>query len=324
MATASNLANFGPAWCSREVVTFAGMHDSHIETGEDYDTRTLASIFTMEPGSAAKGEGPAFIPSTYRDYDARNHARQRDAGEYVALTGDIDSGNHPLAYIESLVRAFARDAAWLIYASAHARPADMRWRVVIPIETPVAFEDWYDAQNGFFEYMESCGVEMDRALDRAGQPVYLPNVPAFHAKSGERLRGDDGKPLYYARATTGCNAPGLDLSEGPAAQGIADIRRQRAADERERERIRREAEQRRANKPRSEGTPIIEDFNRENSLQELLGLYGYEQSPRHPEDWRSPMQTSESYATRIVDGKWISLSASDVGARIGFWISFDV
>lgn len=317
MATASNLEQFGPAWCSREVVSFAGQLDTHISTGEDYDTLTLASIFTMQPEAAAKGEGLAFIPSSYRDFDARNHVRQREVGSYVALTGDIDSGNHPLSYIESLVRSYAHGAAWLIFSSAHARPGDMRWRIVIPLDEPVGFEDWYDAQNGFFEYMESCGVEMDRALDRAGQPVYLPNVPQFHAKSGDRLRGDDNKPLYFERATTGCNSPGLDLTTGPAAQGIADVRRQRAADERERERIREEAERRRANRPRTDSAPIIEDFNRNNPLEQLLTLYGYEQSPRHAEDWRSPNQTSESYATRVIGGKWISLSASDVGVRLG-------
>lgn len=317
MATASNLANFGPEWCAREVVTFAGALDSHISTGEDYETRTLASIFTMEPGKAAKGEGLAFIPSAYHDFDARNHARQREIGQFVALTGDIDGGDHALTRIESLVRGFCGDAAWLIYSSAHARPGDMRWRVVIPLATPLAFDDWHDAQHSFFDYMEYSDVEMDRALDRAGQPVYLPNVPDFHAKSGDRLRGEDGKPLYYVRSTTGCNAQGIDHTAGVLAQGISDIRRQRAVDERERERIRREAEQRRANKPRGEGAPIIEDFNRENSIASLLELYGYEQSPRHSEDWRSPLQNSDSYATRIVGDKWISLSGSDAGARIG-------
>lgn len=317
MATASNLAEFGPAWCSRRVVMFAGQRDTHIDTGEDYETRALAEIFTMGPGKADKGEGLAFIPSAYHDYDARNHARQREVGSYVTLTGDIDSGNHPLAYVETLVRAFARDAAFLIYSSAHARPDDMRWRIIIPLAEPIDYLEWYDAQNALFDYMESCGVDMDRALDRAGQPVYLPNVPVFHAKSGDRLRGEDGKPLFYQRATTGCNAPGLDLSDGVPAQGIADIRRQRHADEQERERIRKEAEQRRANNPRPEGGAIIDDFNKSTTIATLFDLYGYTQSPRHPEDYRSPNQTSESYATRIIGDKWVSLSASDVGMRIG-------
>lgn len=308
---------FGQEWHGREVVIVHGQHDTRIETGEDYDTKALVDIFKMEPGETDKLDGDAFIPSLHRDYDARNHAAQREKGEFVALTGDIDSGNHSLAHIESLVRGFVGDAAWLIYASAHARPGDMRWRVIIPLAHPVDFDEWHDAQNGFFRLMERADVEMDRALDRAGQLVFLPNVPATHSKTGEPLRGEEGWPLYYATATSGLTAPGLDITKGAIATAIAEIRRARADDERERQKLREEAERRKANRPRTEGAPIIEDFNRGNSIATLFELYGYEQSPRHPEDWRSPHQTSESYATRIMGDKWVSLSASDVGARLG-------
>lgn len=318
MATAANVEKFGPEWCSREVVVVHGQHDTRIETGEDYDCRTLASIFLMEPDAKSKADGDAFIPSLLRDHDARNHAAQRARGEFVALTGDIDGGNHSLSDIQKLVAGFCRDRAWLIYSSAHARPGDMRWRVIIPLCRPAPFDEWHDAQNAFFRFMERAGVDMDHALDRAGQLVYLPNVPEFHAKSGDRLRCEElSWPLYFERATTGCNAPGLELDKGPIASGIAEIRAKRADDERERERLREEAEKRRANRPRNENAPIIEDFNRENPIARLFELYGYEQSPRHPEDWRSPHQTSESYATRIMGDKWVSLSASDVGARLG-------
>ncbi|MXP42968.1 AAA family ATPase [Allopontixanthobacter sediminis] len=318
MATDSNTAlQFGPAWCSRQVPTFSGMHDTHIEDGDDYSTITLADIFTMPPGDHAKGAGPAFIPSSYFDFDARKHASQRAKGSFVALCGDIDSGDHSLERIKGLMRGFSGKSACLIYSSAHARAGDMRWRIILPLETPVSFDDWHDAQHAFFDFMEEHGVEMDRALDRAGQPVYLPNVPAAHAKSGTRLRDEDGKPLYYDRATTGCNAPGLDITTGPIAVAIADIFRKRAADERDRERIRAEAMERRANKPQTEGGPVMEEFNKSNSIATLFEMYGYEQSPRNPDDWRSPKQTSDSYATRIMGDTWVSLSASDVGARLG-------
>lgn len=325
--------DFGPEWCSRRVITFAGQSDTHIDefadkhgeltpnphprAGQPYDTLSLAQVFTAQPGNADKASSPAFIPSTYHDFDARNHARQREAGEFVALTGDIDTGNHSLKDVHSRVSIMCREAAYLIYASAHSRPGDMRWRVVIPLDKPADFDTWHDAQTAFFNYMERAGIDMDRALDRAGQPVYLPNVPAFHAKTGEPLRAEDGEPLYFERKTTGCNAPGLRIDIGPISSAIAEVLRKREDDERERERIRKEAEQRRANKPRGEGAPIIEDFNRENSIAQLFELYGYEQSPRHPEDWRSPNQTSESYATRIMGDKWVSLSGSDAGVGLG-------
>ena len=316
-AEQGRVEHFGPEWNTRRVVVFHGQMDTHIKTGEDYETYSLARIFTMETGSDNKGEGLAFIPSTYADYDARNHARQREAGSFVALTGDIDKGDHSIKHLEGIVRGFAKEAAWLIYSSPHARPGDMRWRVIIPLSEPLDFDQWCDAQNAFFAYMEQHGCEMDYALNRAAQPVYLPNVPSSHPKTGEALRGEDGLPLHYVRTTTGCNALGLDITTGVIAVHLADIRRQNEADERERERLRAEAQKRREQRDHSENTPIIDDFNRTTSIEQLFNLYGYEQSLRHSEDWRSPQQTSESYATRIMDDKWVSLSASDAGAGLG-------
>ena len=304
-------------WNDFSVAVFAGTFDTHIKTGEDYDTRTLADVFTMQPDNRPKGSGLAFIPSSYADFDARDHSAQRERGSFVALTGDIDCGNHKGIAVQRAVMEFAGDAAYLIYSSAHARPGDMRWRIVLPLSEPVPFDTWHDAQCAFFAFMGSRGIEMDHALARAAQPVYAPNVPTIHAKSGTALRDEDGKPLFYKSKATPISAPGLSLATGHVADGIAAIRAKRRDDEIERERIRREAEARRAAKPRGDGASVIDDFNAANSVATMLELCGYEQSPRHPEDWRSPHQQGETYATRVIGSKWVSLSASDVAARLG-------
>jgi hypothetical protein len=296
---------------------FAGQNDTHIRTGEDYGLLSLIDIFTMEPGRKAKGGGLAFIPSSYRDYNGREHAQQREHGSFVALCGDVDQGNHDRSVIEALAEQIAGGSAWLIYGSAHARPGDMRWRIIIPLDRAVSFEDWHDAQLAFFAAMEAAGVKMDHALARAAQPVYLPNVPATHVKTETPLRGDDGAPLYYERSVSGLTSKGLDITAGPVAAGMAAIRRQRAADDRERERIREEATRRRLQRPQDDSTSIIADFNASNSVASMLEICGYEQSPRSAEDWRSPNQTGETYATRIIGDKWVSLSATDTACKIG-------
>jgi hypothetical protein len=308
--------HIGSQWNHHRVIIFGGQFDTHIRTGEDYDTRTLASLFVMEPSDKPKGAGLAFIPSSHSDYDGREHRAQRDRGSFVALTGDVDTGDHSLERIEHLVREFAGDAAWLIYSSAHSRPGDRRWRLTLPLNEPVRYYDWHDAQNALFDYLEAAGVKMDRALSRAAQPVYLPNVPAVHAKIGMPLRGPDNEPLYYRRATSGTNAPGLSLSRGAIAAGISAIQQRRERDNWQRKRIRAEAERRRASRPLGVGA-LIDDFNQSVNLETLLPSYGYEQCPGHPLDWRSPYQQGESYATRVLGGKWVSLSASDVGAKLG-------
>lgn len=306
-----------PAWHSRRVVTFRGMHDSHRKTGEDYNTLALADLFTLVPTRQPKAAGPAILASTYHDYDAREHAVQRSQGQFVLLCGDVDSGNHELAAIREAVSAFAPKTACLIYSSPHARPGDQRWRILLPLAEAVPFDTWHDAQRAFFAFMEARGIAMDQAMARAAQPVYLPNVPDVHGKSGTSLRGDDGEPLFYTRAVTPLAWPGLDLTAGAVADGIAAIRAKRIEDERERERIRREAEARRAAAPRGDGASLMEDFNAANTVATMLELCGYEQCPRNAEDWRSPYQTSDSYATRIIGSKWVSLSASDTSAGVG-------
>lgn len=305
------------SWTERRFVYFRGMYDSHLTTGEDYPTQALAKIWTMKPGSKPKGAGLACIPSTYCDFDAREHAAQRERGKFIALTADIDKGNHPLATVRAAIEQVTDGAAWLIYSSPHSRPDDQRWRIILPLETEQPFETWHDAQLALYAFLEARGIACDHALARAAQPVYLPNVPAVHAKSETPLRDEKGEPLYFEREGSDLTAPGLDLETGLIAQGIAALRRQRIEDEQTRERIRREAEQRRANAPRGDNASLIEDFNAENSVATMLEICGYEQSPRNAEDWRSPHQTGETYATRVIGSKWVSLSASDAASGLG-------
>lgn len=305
------------AWTARRFAYFHGQYDTKIETGEEYPTQALSKIFTMRPGDKAKGVGLAMIPSTYHEYDAREHAAQREHGAFIALTGDIDGGNLPLETVREAVGALAEGAAWVVYASPHARPDDMRWRIIIPLADAQSFEAWHDAQLAFYAFMEARGITMDYALARAAQPVYLPNVPPIHAKTETPLRGEDGKPLYYVRKHSGLDKPGLDLTSGIIAQGITALRHQRLADEKARDAIRREAEARRASMPRGDGASLIEDFTASNTVAAMLEMCGYEQSPRNADDWRSPHQTGETYATRVIGSKWVSLSASDTAAGLG-------
>ena len=310
-------AGAAQTWTEHRFMWFRGQFDSNIKTGADYDTQTLDKIWTIKPGDQPKGSGWAFIPSSMCDHDGREHAAQRERGQYIALTGDIDGGNHDIETIRAGVTEFVAGAAWLIYSSPYSRPGDQRWRVIIPLAEVQSFPRWHDAQLAFFGFMEARGIEMDHALARAAQPVYLPNVPAIHAKTQTPLRGDDGKPLYFVREGSARNLPGLSISSGPVEAGIFAIHKRRMEDERERERIRKEAEARRAAQPRSDNANLIDDFNAANSVATMLEMSGYQQDPRHPENWRSPLQTSETYATAIFGSKWVSLSASDASSGLG-------
>lgn len=301
-------------------MTFGGQHDTHINTGEEYPTITLKQLFSFDPTHNQKSRGWAIIPSSYHEYDGRKHERQRENGSFVALCGDIDKGDHAIEDVEEAVRSFVGDASWLIYASAHCRPGNRRWRIVVPLAEETDFEFWHDAQLAFFEHMEGRGLPMDGALARAGQPVYLPNVPTKHEASGVTLRADDGSPLYFERKSHVSDSGGLALDHSTLASGIHRIREKRRVDEEERARIREEGLSRRKRRPITQGDDgsLIEAFNRDNSVEAMLDRYGYQQDPRSPVDWRSRYQQGETYATRAIEnGKWISLSTSDADVGVG-------
>ena len=185
--TASALSS----WRETAVPTFAGQYDTHIETGEDYHTVGLGDLWGIAPTAKPKAKAPAFIPSSYNGFDASTHSVQSEQGQFVALTGDIDEGNVPIADVITYTRVlFGSEAAIFIYSTGSATAEDKRWRIIAPLKGAVPFARWNEAQEAFFNYMTAHGVVMDRALLRAAQPVYLPNIPP------ER-RDADGMPLFY-------------------------------------------------------------------------------------------------------------------------------
>lgn len=172
--------------------------------------------------------------------------------------------------------------------------------MIVPLEKPLAYGEWHAAVKMFFEFAEHRGIKVDRSLARAGQPVFLPNVPP-------NKRGCNGKPLLAVREFTD-GGRGLRLSDLPEQPLVAAL-------------------------PKVASNPLsgalqavasldgpIRSFNDAHRIEDLLVRYGY--APGGGEDWRSPMQTSDSFATQVRIGEdggqyWISLSESDASAGLG-------
>lgn len=279
--------------------------------GQKYKSISLTDIFAIEPGAKPKEDALAIIPSSYIEHDARTHSVQEEHGQYHLLALDVDQGNVSMDDVEDALKIFAGDdVAMLIYSSSSASETNKKWRGMIPLARGVNFETWRMLQRAFFECAEErLGVKVDHSLARAGQPVYLPNVPPQH-------RGSDGQPLFYKSKRQ--DGPSLTPSCG-CVSIYTKIIKKRDAEDAERAAIAAaDAKVRMAARiaSRGEDSSIIDAFNKENALDTVLMSAGYERGRNST--WRSVYQTGGTYATRAYDdGHWVSLSESDAAAGLG-------
>lgn len=279
--------------------TGQGQFDTRKADGQDYEGITGAEIVGMvkDPPSVPKPKAQWFIPSSYAAHDARSHDAQRQNGQFWFLPLDVDENNLAIDEIEDALVAVLGNVVRLIYSTRSAKPDNRKWRALIPLKTPIAGSDYADTVTAFYDLLEQASegtLIPDRALARPGQLVYLPN------------KGDhyDHKIIKAKR---------LELSQDhQIIQRREDTRRQRA-----------EAEARalswkawKAKQAPTDTSSIVDAFNSASSVADLLTHYGYQRAG-NSNDYRSPMQSSGSYATRCYGDYWISLSASDAAAGVG-------
>lgn len=301
-ATAAFVTGFGQSDSHSEEID--GKPNPHPSAGKPYSTITGKEIARLvrEPQSVPKERARWFIPSAYHAHDARSHHVQAAVGLYWFLSLDFDQ-NDPS--VEDVLDALARvlpGTASLIYASRSATADNRKWRGLIPLSEPVAGADYFDTQTALFDAIEeaSAGALIpDRALARPGQLVYLPNRGAHYEwriERGEHLALSPDHPIIVRREAT---------------------RTKRAAAEAEAKADQERRQRERAARADGFGKPsIVDEFNLRHEIEMLLARYGYKRAG-NSHDWRSPYQTSGSYATRVYGERWISLSGSDAGNGIG-------
>lgn len=279
-----------------------GRPNPHKSAGTPYSTITAREIVAMvqTPPSVPKERARWFIPSAYHGSNARTQEVQRERGLFHWLTLDVDDNDLSLAEVNEAVEAVTGPAARLTFSSRSATPDRRKWRALVPLLAPLGGADFTDAQHAFYDGLEreSAGVLVpDRRLALPAQLVYLPN------------RGE-----FYEHQIV--KADRLDLTEDhPIMRCMAENRAARAQAEAEAQARR---QYRIATRPAPSGDDVrpVDHFNASHSVGDLLVRYGYRQLGHSP-DWRSPMQTSGSYATRDCGDYWVSLSASDAAAGIG-------
>ena len=289
-----------------------GAYNTLIEQpGAEYDGIDFAGIINRVrvPTAVEKLESDFIMPSTYRQHDGRSHEAQRQRGQYRMLALDIDTGNHDKPAVVDAVHEITGRCAVIVYSSSSASKHEQKWRVLIPIKQILTGAEYEDTQATLFDLMAKRGIQCDPALARCGQPIYLPNIPPDRRKPS-------GAPVYYDTMVVKDRT--LDL-EGSRIEMEMHARQQReqeaiaqaAADRQARER---ERAARRLERPQ-EADPV-EEFNIRHTIADLLDKYGYTRrgSSSH---YRSPLQTSASFATRDYGSHWVSLSSTDAANGLG-------
>jgi len=256
----------------------------------------------------------------------------------VLCITDLDEGNLSLQDCQFAIGDFfGAEAIACIYSTSSSMPegspSGRRWRLVVPLAKAVSVEVWMQVQRAFGVYLESVKIKADPCMkDRAAQLSFLPNVPwTSHIKDfGDVVTRDalSGIPFHFEHAYWGtalfepfaaptqAAADALrQLAERDAAKTEA-LRQQREVSERKA--AERAAEREMALANGGDGLSVVERFKATHDTAALLLEYGYTQSPEKPSDWRSPLQSSGSYATQLhPDGSWHSFSSSDAAACLG-------
>lgn len=293
-----------------KVLTVAGTYESHRGTDQDYETISVQELMTIERTGVPKDQACWVLCSTYNGPDGRSHKAQEQFGEFVMLAVDLDTGNVQGKALVAAVQSFTGHVQMRVYSSSSATKDDRKWRVLIPLANALHFADWLAATTALNVRIEAeLGHRPDRALERAGQPIYLPNTAP---------RTDGIEPLIADQLIDGAL---LDVTDCPGTERIEATARDEVERMAEHERRSAEARRRIAQlraKPNSDKS-VINEFNAATDLEHMLAACGYVQGPR--EGWKSPRQTTNSYATKVFDEPsgqyWVSLSMSDLTAGVG-------
>lgn len=295
------------------LVTGYGQSDTHALTlsdgnrnpnssaGTPYAGISLHELEAMieAPQSRDKSLAQWFIPSDYRQHDARCHQVQRDQGAFWFLALDIDENNLNLPDVLACVSAVTGACGLMIYSTSSATAVNRKWRVLVPLNDPIAGADYSDTARAYFDLLEDTdggALIPDRALERPGQLIYLPN------KMGD---------FYEHHIGAGS---GLDLTANHAI--IKKREATRAALKQAAEAAQEARSKRKAAQPIGTRVTPIDAFNAAHQVADLLSRYGYKQL-RQSSDWKSPYQSGSSYATHDYGDYWISLSGSDAAAGMG-------
>ena len=311
MSTTHDTNRKNDFWKSYAVTTFSGTYDSlKSQPGASYTQLKLATLCDLmdTPACIEKHDAPAILQSSYNAHDARTHSVQRAFGQYVVLCGDIDAGRHSLDAIKAaMTDLLGSDVAYGIYSSAGATVEKPKWRFFIPLDQPYPLKEWELMHFALEHFFSERGIVLDMAMARAGQPVFLPNVPP-------NRRDANGEPVFYQFVFKDGRAASASDEEIYTYVEFEHESRKKAEAVKN---LHKEDSRRRSESRAVSGVgSTIEAWNSAHSINELLQRHGYAQKG-DTDHWRGPQQTTSSYAFIDCGDYWVSFSETAKSSQLG-------
>ena len=255
--------------------------------GKPYSTVSFADIRNLvdEPQRVKKDDARWAIPSTLA---SRDHAEQREHGQFGMLIGDVDTGAIALESLSDATDEITGGANYEIWATYSATKEEPRFKVAIPLAQLLPFATWRAAQEALVAKFAAHGITLDISANNAGQVFYLPNRGTWYVTASNRDEFDFDPAATWAAE--------LEAAKFKAEDG------------------QRRAKTKTATTPTEDnGDEPIARFNSSSDVREILLRNGYIESKRKPGNFNNPNSKTKTFATQIVEaGRVFSLSESDL------------
>ncbi|TXH51501.1 MAG: hypothetical protein E6Q87_01470 [Cellvibrionales bacterium] len=315
-----------------QLACYSGVHS---KTSHSLDIRSLflkRSVAADPANAKPKLDARAIMLAAVSANTIILNRTEFEPDEMAMLATDFDDGDLSLQQVQSAALAFfGAHTIAALFSTASSQPNNRRWRLFTPMANPQPVSMWLRLQRGFAHYLKAQGLEIDATAERRKQLHFLPNVPwSITDKQGREVatrNPETGEPLHFEHVFWGtalCDPQALTdtarhtLAELDELDRAAEVERQQQAEAAARKRAERDELRQQALANGGDGMTTVERFNAAHELETLMAAYGYSEDPHKPGHWRSPLQTSGTFATQVrEDGTWFSLSGSDAAAGLG-------
>ena len=259
-----------------------------------YQKINMQKIYELlkSPQQVDKNEALWTTFCTVTNENGRNGEYLKSHGRYVALWLDIDGDVESWEQLKTDVASFS--SLSFAYTTASATNNNLRARIIFPLEQPIKFEQYYRCQVYLNSTFNKFGYKVDESNQRPNQLCFLPNnTNGFYLY--EVCKGGFFDVHYILSSTPSKTqisktaSPVLPQSNDKPTKEVKNL-----------------------SSPVLSGNGVIDQFNQEQSLKDLLEKYGY--TPMDENRYTSPLAENKTGGV-VVDGeRWISFHQSDLNS----------